>query len=212
MLRFSQWITLSTAIGALQNYIPVILLSRATAPGGLASYNIGLALTGGFSIFLTAVMSVTMPEAIKSAAKYQQRSYVKAVLPAGLLFACAVLPVTWFGAPLASHFVGKQFLAGIQVFRLLTAAQVVLVLTNPIQFLLYGMGRVNLCTAGDAIIAVSFWLVGTACLSVWGVPGLALALLLCQSLTKLALVGFTLKLVFRPQEAGSSEVIPDAAF
>jgi O-antigen/teichoic acid export membrane protein len=113
-----------------------------------------------------------------------------------------VIPLAWLGAPLAGYIVGKQFLAGIQVFRFLMVAQVLLTITNPIQFLLYGMGRVKLCTACDCLIAVSFWLTGIASVRLWGAPGLAFALLVCQSLAKIAFVGFVLKLVFSSIETG----------
>ena len=203
MIGFSQWITVSFVVGAVQNYVPVILLSRAGSGGELARYNIGLALSGGFSLFLAAVMSVTMPEALKATTPAQRASYVKGVLPAALVFAALSIPIAWFGAPLAAHIVGKQFLAGIQVFRFLTIAQIFLVVTNPIQFLLYGMNRVKLCTAGDALIAILFCVAGAMLRDVMSAPGVALALLLCQTATKVALMGFVLKLVFWTRETPS---------
>jgi O-antigen/teichoic acid export membrane protein len=209
MVGFSQWITLSTAMGALQNYVPVLILSRTAAPGELARYNVGLALAGVFALFSAAVMSVTMPEAIKSAT-LERAKYVKGVLTGGLLFGCVVIPLTWLCAPLATYIVGARFLAGIQVFRLLMVAQVLLTVTNPIQFLLYGMDRVKLCTAADAVVLGSFWLLAVPCGAAWAASGVAFALVVSQSFTKFAIVGYVLRLVFHPREIISRGPLPDA--
>jgi len=195
---FSQWIVISTAIGALQNYTPAILLSRNSAVGELATYNIGLALTGAVSLLLAALMGVTMPEALKVNDTEQRKHYAGGILLATLCFAAVAAPVVWFGAPAAGRLIGARFTNAVDVFRLLTLSQLVLMVSNPVQFLLYGLNRVKLCTIGDLAIAGGFFGVAAVLRSAPRAVDIAWVLLAVQSLVKAGIVVYTLRLVFGP--------------
>src|SRR5579871_6560921 len=55
---FANWITLSTLIGALYNYIPSIALARWSSAAALGTYSLGLSLAGGFALVINTASTV----------------------------------------------------------------------------------------------------------------------------------------------------------
>ena len=58
---FANWITISTVIGSLYNYIPSIALSRWAAPSALGTYSLGMSLSGGFALLINTTSTVLLP-------------------------------------------------------------------------------------------------------------------------------------------------------
>jgi O-antigen/teichoic acid export membrane protein len=63
----------------------------------------------------------------------------------------------------------------------------VLLVVNPVQFLLYGAGRPEWCTASDALMTVLFGALTIWLAPAYGAIGVAYALLIAQTGTKAAL-------------------------
>ena len=96
---FANWITLSTVIGSLYNYIPSIALSRWAAASALGTYSLGMSLTGGFALLMNTTSTVLLPEAVAATTPERRRSYLRSYLPsaallgAGKVYACDTDPV-----------------------------------------------------------------------------------------------------------------------
>jgi O-antigen/teichoic acid export membrane protein len=184
---FANWITLSTVIGSLYNYIPSIALSRWAAASALGTYSLGMALTGGFALLINTTSTVLLPEAVAATTPERRRSYLRSYLPGAALLGAALLAPTWLGGRLAAHLFPAAMPDAVRVFQLLATAQIALLVANPVQFLLYGAGRPQWCTASDALITLLF-----AAMAVWlapahGAVGVAWALLIAQTGVKAAL-------------------------
>jgi O-antigen/teichoic acid export membrane protein len=206
LLRFSNWITASVAIGAATGYIPTIVLSRSGAASALADFGVGVALTGAISLFVHATMSVLLPEASRAMTPSERRAYVTAFLRPGLLLggslACAVWVLTAVAAPLA----GPRYATVIAVFQYLATSQAVLIATNPIQFLLYGMDRVDTCTFADAAIAALYWILANM-QQEQGPAGIAAAALVSQAAVKAFVFIFVLRCLDKPAKGHATCIV-----
>ena len=184
---FANWITLSTVIGSLYNYIPSIALSRWATASALGAYSLGMSLSGGFALLINTTSTVLFPEAVSATTLQRRRSYLRSYLPGAALLSLALLIPTWLAGPLAAHLFPATLPGAVRVFQLLATAQIALLVANPVQFLLYGAGRPQWCTASDLLITALF-----GALAVWLAPthgaiGVAWALLIAQTGIKAAM-------------------------
>ncbi|HYM29497.1 MAG TPA: oligosaccharide flippase family protein, partial [Steroidobacteraceae bacterium] len=74
---FANWITLSTLIGAVYNYIPSVALARWGGAAALGTYSLGLSLAGGFALLVTTASTVLMPEAVTATTPEKRRGYLR---------------------------------------------------------------------------------------------------------------------------------------
>jgi O-antigen/teichoic acid export membrane protein len=184
---FANWITLSTMIGSLYNYIPSIALSRWAAASALGAYSLGMSLSGGFALLINTTSTVLLPEAVSATTIERRRSYLRSYLPGAALLGATLLVPTWLGGRLAAHLFPAALPGAVRVFQLLATAHIALLVANPVQFLLYGAGHPEWCTASDALITLLF-----GAMVVWWAPahgaiGVAWALLIAQTTIKAAL-------------------------
>jgi O-antigen/teichoic acid export membrane protein len=184
---FANWITLSTLIGSLYNYIPSIALSRWAAASALGTYSLGMALSGGFALLINTTSTVLLPEAVAATTSARRRSYLRSYLPGSALLAAALLAATWLGGRPAAHLFPAAMPDAVRVFQLLATAHISLLVANPVQFLLYGAGRPEWCTASDALITVLFGGMAIWLAPAYGAVGVACALLIAQTGIKTAL-------------------------
>ena len=184
---FANWITLSTVIGSLYNYIPSIALSRWAAASALGTYSLGMALTGGFALLINTTSTVLLPEAVAATTPERRRSYLRSYLPGAALLGAALLVPTWLGGRLAAYLFPAAMPDAVRVFQLLATAQIALLVANPVQFLLYGAGRPQWCTASDALITLLFGAMAVWLAPAYGAVGVAWALLIAQTGIKSAL-------------------------
>jgi len=178
---FANWVTLSTAIGSLYNYIPSIALSRWATASALGTYSLGLALTGGFALLINTTSTVLLPEAVSATTAESRHGYLRAYLPGAALLGAALLIPTWLCGPLIAHLFPATMHGAVRVFQLLATAQIALLVANPVQFLLYGAGRPQWCTASDAIITLLFGAMTIWLAPAYGAIGVACALLIAQT-------------------------------
>lgn len=184
---FANWITLSTVIGSLYNYIPSIALSRWAAASALGTYSLGMSLTGGVALLINTTSTVLLPEAVAATTPERRRSYLRSYLPGAALLGAALLVPTWLGGRLAAHLFPAAMPDAVRVFQLLGTAQIALLVANPVQFLLYGAGRPQWCTASDALITLLFGAMAVWLAPAHGAVGVACALLIAQTGVKAAL-------------------------
>jgi O-antigen/teichoic acid export membrane protein len=196
---FASWVTLSTVAGAFTSYLPIVLLSRSSGIAELGNFSLGCALAGGFSLLLNATMTVTLPEAAKAQSRRQRFSYLRTFVPPIAAGAALLTIPLGFSAPLLSLVLGPAHQAAIPVFRALALGQLVLLVANPVQFLLYSWKRPDLCTAVDLFIAVGFtalcFLFGPSL----GAHGVALGLLCVQAGAKFLVCLCVALVILRPE-------------
>ncbi|HUE01008.1 MAG TPA: oligosaccharide flippase family protein [Bryobacteraceae bacterium] len=178
---FANWITISTLIGSLYNYIPSIALSRWAAASALGTYSLGMSLSGGFALLINTTSTVLLPEAVAATTAEGRRSYLRTYLPGAALLAAALLVPTWLCGPLAARLFPKAMAGAVLVFQLLATANIALLVANPVQFLLYGAGRPEWCTASDFLITLLFGGLVVWFAPVYGAIGVACALLIAQT-------------------------------
>jgi O-antigen/teichoic acid export membrane protein len=178
---FANWITLSTVIGSLYSYIPSIALSRWAAASALGTYSLGMSLSGGFGLLTNTTSTVLLPEAVAANTPERRRSYLRSYFPGAALLGVALLIPTWFGGRLAAHLFPAAMPDAVRVFQLLATAHIALLVANPVQFLLYGAGRPEWCTASDALITVLFGAMAVWLVPAYGAVGVAWALLVAQT-------------------------------
>src|SRR5579871_1158998 len=123
---FANWITWSTLIGSVQNYIPSIALSRWATVSALGIYTLGLSLSGGFALLINAASTVLLPEAVAATTAKQRYRYVKSYLPVAGTVAVLLLLPTWVGGRLAVPLFPPAMAQAVRVFQLLATAQFVL--------------------------------------------------------------------------------------
>ena len=184
---FANWITMSTVIGSLYSYIPSIALSRWAAASALGTYSLGMSLSGGFALLINTTSTVLLPEAVAATTTELRRSYLRSYLPGAALLGVALLVPTWLGGPLAAHLFPTTMRDAVRVFQLLATAHIALLVANPVQFLLYGAGRPEWCTASDALITLLFGAMAVWLAPAYGAAGVAWALLIAQTGIKAAL-------------------------
>ena len=184
---FAHWISISTLIGSLYNYIPSIALSRWAAASALGAYSLGMSLSGGFALLINTTSTVLLPEAVGATSAELRRAYLRSYLPPAVLLAFALLVPTWLGGRLAVHLFPAAMPAAVRVFQLLATAQIVLLVANPVQYLLYGAGRPEWCTASDALITLLFGAITVWLAPAYGAIGVAFALLIAQTGVKTVL-------------------------
>jgi len=103
------------------------------------------------------------------------------------MLAAALLVPTWLCGPIAARLFPPTMLAAVRVFQLLATAQIALLVANPIQYLLYGAGRPQWCTASDGLITLLFAAMTVWLAPVYGAIGVAWALVIAQTGVKAAL-------------------------
>ena len=184
---FANWITLSSVIGSLYNYIPSIALSRWAAASALGTYTLGMSLTGGFALLINTTSTVLLPEAVAATTRERRRSYLRSYLPGAALLGVTLLAPTWLGGRLAAYLFPAAMPDAVRVFQLLATAHIVLLVVNPVQFLLYGAGRPEWCTVSDALITLLFGAMAVWLAPPYGAVGVAWALLIAQTGIKAAL-------------------------
>jgi O-antigen/teichoic acid export membrane protein len=184
---FANWITMSTIIGSLYNYIPAIALSRWAAASALGTYTLGMSLSGGFALLINTTSTVLLPEAVAATTRERRRSYLRSYVPGAVLLGAALLAPTWLGGRLAAHLFPAGMPGAVRVFQLLATAQIALLVANPVQFLLYGAGHPEWCTASDAMITLLFGAMAVWLAPAYGAIGVAWALLIAQTGIKAAL-------------------------
>jgi O-antigen/teichoic acid export membrane protein len=178
---FANWITLSTVIGSLYSYIPSVALSRWATASALGTYSLGMSLSGGFGLLTNTTSTVLLPEAVAATSLERRRSYLRTYLPGAALLGGALLVPTWLGGPLAAHLFPTAMRDAVRVFQLLATAHIALLVANPVQFLLYGAGRPEWCTASDALITLLFGAMAVWLAPAYGAIGVAWALLIAQT-------------------------------
>ena len=183
---FAHWITLSTVIGALYNYIPSIALSRWSTATALGTYTLGLSLTGGLAILIHTISTVLLPEAVTATTPAGRRAYLRSYVPGAALLSLVLLAPIWLGGPLVTRIFPSTLPDTVRVFQLLATAQIVLLVANPVQFLWYGAGRPQWCTASDGLITLLFGALAAWLAPAYGAIGAAVALLIAQTGIKAA--------------------------
>jgi O-antigen/teichoic acid export membrane protein len=178
---FAHWITLSTLIGSLYNYIPSISLSRWASAAALGTYSLGTSLAGGIALLISTTSTVLLPEAVAANTSDRRRAYLRCYLPGAACLSGLLLAATWLCGPLISRLFPAAMPEAVRVFQLLATAQLALLVANPIQFLLYGEGRPQWCTAGDGLITLLFGGMAMWLAPAHGAVGVAFALLLAQT-------------------------------
>jgi O-antigen/teichoic acid export membrane protein len=178
---FANWITMSTVIGSLYSYIPSIALSRWAAASALGAYTLGMSLSGGFGLLANTTSIVLLPEAVAANTLERRRSYLRSYVPGAALLGVALLVPTWLGGPLVAHLFPAAMPGAVRVFQLLSTAHIALLVANPVQFLLYGAGRPEWCTASDALITLLFGAMAVWLAPAYGAIGVAWALLIAQT-------------------------------
>lgn len=178
---FANWITLSTVIGSLYNYIPSIALARWAAASALGAYSLGMSLTGGFALVINTTSTVLLPEAVSATTSERRDRYLRSYLPGAGLLGAVLLAATWLCGPIAVRVFPAAMPDAVRVFQLLATAQMALLVANPIQFLLYGAGRPHWCTASDALITLFFGVLAAWWAPAYGAIGVAWALLVAQT-------------------------------
>jgi O-antigen/teichoic acid export membrane protein len=184
---FANWITMSTLIGSIYSYIPSIALSRWAAASALGTYSLGMSLSGGFGLLINTTSTVLLPEAVAATTSERRRSYLRSYLPGATLLGVALLVPTWLCGPLAAHLFPTTMREAVRVLQLLATAHIALLVANPVQFLLYGAGRPEWCTASDALITLLFGAMAVWLAPAYGATGVAWALLIAQTGIKAAL-------------------------
>jgi O-antigen/teichoic acid export membrane protein len=190
---FANWITLSTLIGSLYNYIPSITLSRWSTPAALGTYSLGMSLGGGFALLLNTTSTVLLPEAVAANSPDRRWSYLRSYVPGAALLAATLAALTWLGGPLATHLFPATMSGAVRVFQLVATAYLALLAANPVQFLLYGEGRPHWCTASDALITLLFGAASAWLAPAYGAIGVAWALLIAQTAVKAGVVGLVVR-------------------
>jgi O-antigen/teichoic acid export membrane protein len=186
---FANWITLSTLIGSLYNYIPSIALSRWASAAALGAYSLGMSLSGGFALLINTTSTVLLPEAVSATNFESRRGYLRSYLPGTALLSLALLVPTWLAGPLGARLFPATLPGAVRVFQILATAQIALLIANPVQFLLYGAGKPEWCTASDALITLLFAVLAAWFAPTYGAIGVACALLIAQTGVKAALTG-----------------------
>jgi O-antigen/teichoic acid export membrane protein len=184
---FANWITLSTVIGSLYSYIPSVALSRWAAASALGIFSLGMSLSGGFGLLANTTSTVLLPEAVAATTPERRRSYLRIYVPGAALLGVTLLVPTWFGGRLVAHLFPAAMHDAVRVFQLLATAHIALLVANPVQFLLYGVGRPQWCTASDALITLLFGALAVWLAPAYGAIGVAWALLIAQTTVKAAL-------------------------
>ena len=190
---FANWITLSTLIGSLYNYIPSIALSRWSTAPALGAYSLGVSVAGGFALLLNTTSTVLLPDAVAANTPARRRTYLRSYLPGATLMGTTLLALTWLGGPLAGRLFPAAIPETVRVFQLLATAHLTLLVANPIQFLLYGAGRPQWCTASDGLITLLFGGLAVWLAPAYGAIGVAWALLVAQTGVKAALAAMVVR-------------------
>jgi O-antigen/teichoic acid export membrane protein len=190
---FAHWITLSTVIGSLYNYIPSVALSRWAAAAALGTFSLGMSLTGSVALLVNTISTVLLPEAVAATTAERRRAYLRSYLPGASLLTASLLAATWLAGPLAAHLFPAAMPGAVRVFQVLATAQLVLLVANPIQFLLYGEGRPQWCTATDGLITLLFGAMAVWLAPAYGAIGVACALLVAQTGVKTAMAAMVLR-------------------
>ena len=99
MLSFTNWVSLSAALGALYNSIPILALSRFADGTAVSTYAVGAALAGWVSLMVNTGMTVLLPEAMAALGPQARADYLKIYLPDTLLAAIVFIPAIWLAAP-----------------------------------------------------------------------------------------------------------------
>lgn len=193
IILFANWITLSTLIGSLCNYIPSIVLARWATASALGTYSLGMSLAGGFALLVNTTSTVLLPEAVAANTAARRHGYLRSYMPAAGLLSAILLLFTWLGGPLASRLFPAPLPGAVRVFQLLATAQITLLVANPVQYLLYGAGRPQWCTASDGLITLLFGGLAIWLVPAYGAIGVAGALLLAQTGVKLATVAVVVR-------------------
>ena len=185
---FANWITLSTLTGSVYNYIPSVVLARLGSSSALGTYSLGMSLAGGFALLLNTTSTVLLPEAVAANTRDRRQGYLRTYLPGTALLSLSLLALTWLGGPLAARLFPAAMPDAVRVFQLLATAHIALLVANPVQFLLYGAGRPEWCTASDGLITLLFAVMAAWLAPEYGAIGVACALLIAQTGIKLATV------------------------
>jgi O-antigen/teichoic acid export membrane protein len=185
---FANWITLSTLIGSLYNYIPSIALSRWGTATGLGTYSLGMPLAGGFGLLLNTTSTVLLPDAVAADTQERRRVYLRSYLPGAGVLSVTLLALTWLGGPLAARLFPAALPDAVRVFQLLATAHIALLVANPVQFLLYGAGHPEWCTASDGLITLLFGALAVRLAPAYGAVGVAWALIAAQTGIKAVMV------------------------
>jgi O-antigen/teichoic acid export membrane protein len=194
IVLFANWITLSTLIGSLYNYIPSIVLARWATASALGTYSLGMSLAGGFALLVNTTSTVLMPEAMAANTSARRRAYLRSYVPAAGLLSALLLILTWTAGPLGVRLFPAALPGAVRVFQLLATAQIALLVANPVQYLLYGAGRPQWCTAADLLLTLLFGGLAVWLAPAYGAFGVAWALLVAQTGVKLG----TMALVAAP--------------
>lgn len=184
---FANWITISTVIGSLYSYIPSVALSRWAVASALGTYSLGMSLSGGLGLLINTTSTVLLPEAVAATTLERRRGYLRSYFPGTALLGVTLLVPTWLGGPVAAHLFPTAMRDAVIVFQLLATAHIALLVANPVQFLLYGAGRPQWCTASDGLITLLFGAMTVWLAPAYGAIGVAWALLIAQTGVKAAL-------------------------
>ena len=190
---FAHWITLSTLIGSLYNYIPSIALSRWASTAALGAYSLSTSLTGGIALLINTTSTVLLPEAVAATTSDRRRAYLRSYLPGAALLSGVLLAAVWLSGPVAALVFPAAMPETVRVFQILATAQLVLLMVNPIQFLLYGEGRPQWCTVTDGLITLLFGSMAVWMAPAHGAVGIACALLISQTAVKAAMAALVVR-------------------
>jgi O-antigen/teichoic acid export membrane protein len=146
-----------------------------------------MSLSGGFGLLANTTSTVLLPEAVAATTPERRRSYLRIYVPGAALLGVTLLVPTWLGGRLVAHLFPAAMHDAVRVFQLLATAHIALLVANPVQFLLYGAGRPQWCTASDALITLLFGALAVWLAPAYGAIGVAWALLIAQTTVKAAL-------------------------
>ncbi|MCP5125153.1 MAG: oligosaccharide flippase family protein [Gammaproteobacteria bacterium] len=172
IVRFGQWVIMSSFLFALYSRTDLLLLGHFTEVNSVGQYAVAWNLNFVIDLLTYSVIIALLPSAARMATHLEYQRYFRSTLTICALLAFLLLPL-YFLSDWFFELLFPDYLQAAEIFRILFIGAIVTLVVHPVYLVLYARNRVSLLTWINLFLAIFTLLVGVVIIPRFGAMGAA---------------------------------------
>lgn len=197
LFSFTKWLAISYCLNAVAARMDILFLSHFRSSTEIGHYALAFQLSSSFPLLLGAVSTVLIPKVNTLKTSDQLGQYILKSVKSSIL----VIPLVLIGIMVSPAIIellfGAKFTNSIPIFQILLINYLLILIINPVSFVMYALNKQKILTIINTISLVILFAVQIYLIPLFGGIGAALSLLINTIISMIIMT--SLLLVFYKQ-------------
>lgn len=178
LLSFTKWLIISYALNAIAGRLDMLMLSHFRSPAEVGHYALAFQLSLVFPLLLGAISTVLIPKVSALKNQDQLGRYILKSIKTSLFVLPIILISIIFTPPIIKIVFGSKFINSIPTLQILLLNYSLILIVNPISYIMYTLNKQNILTLINAITLISLFILQIYLIPNFGGIGASVALII----------------------------------